>query len=463
MHLTDQKEGGAWMAEAIKRYKERTPASARLFKQACDFLPGGNTRSVMHFNPYPLFLARGEGCYLYDVDANRYLDFVNNYTSLIHGHAHPAIVAAANAQSAQGACFSGPHKSQSDLAELICSRVESVDQVRFCNSGTEATMHAIRAARAFTNKSKIVKIEGGYHGTHDTVEVSVHPEPAKSGPPEAPLSLPENRGISKGVCQDVVVIPFNNQQAAEQIVSAQADEIACLIIEPMLGGAGLIPPEPGYLEFLRDLTRRLGILLVFDEIITFRLGYSGLQGILGIKPDLTAFGKIIGGGYPVGAFGGSKEIMKWYSPLEPGGIAHSGTFNGHPVTMAAGLAAMRHYTQPEIARINALGDRLKAGLKQAMTRQGLKGQATGLGSLVQPHFCKGEIRDYRSASQANKEVMTLVHLELLERGIYIAPRGMCVLSTPMSEKEVDAFIAAFEDSLVAVKPFVENTAPELLA
>ncbi|MEW5725928.1 MAG: aminotransferase class III-fold pyridoxal phosphate-dependent enzyme, partial [Thermodesulfobacteriota bacterium] len=411
----------------------------------------------------PLFLVRGEGCHIYDADGNQYLDFINNYTSLIHGSAHPAVVAAANAQSALGAAFPAPHEKQYLLAELIRARVESVDQIRYCNSGTEATMHAIRGARAFTRKPKIIKIEGGYHGTHDTVEVSVHPALEKIGPVEAPLSVPENHGITPNTCRDVIVIPFNNPEVAERVVTENAHETAGLILEPMMGSAGLLTPRENYLQFLRELTARAGILLIFDEVITFRLGLGGMQGLYGVKPDLTAFGKIIGGGYPVGAFGGPQEIMNIYSPLESEGIFHSGTFNGNPVTMAAGLATMEHYGQAEIDRINTLGGRLRAGLEGALAEAGIKGRALGLGSLGQIHFNTGDIVDFRSSLRGNGQILSLIHLAMLNRGLYFAPRGMIALSTPMSEKEIDTFTAEFREVLAWVRPFVEETAPDLLS
>jgi len=457
-----QDEYSKWLEPVLDRYRARTPVSARLHGEAAEHLPGGNTRSVMHFDPYPVHLVQGEGCRLKDADGHTYLDFINNYTSLIHGNAHPGITEAAGKQMALGVCFPGPHRTQAGLAEMICDRIASVEQVRFCNSGTEATLHAIRAARVYTGKTKIIKVEGGYHGTHDSAEVSVHPDPLAAGPAEAPLSLPENAGISPNTCQDVVIIPFNDPATAERIVTEQAGSAACLIVEPMMGAAGLIPPAQGYLELLRDLTQRHGLLLIFDEVITFRLGLGGLQGVHGLSPDLTAMGKIIGGGFPVGAFGGSREVMKSYSPGVTPGVAHSGTFNGNPVTMAAGMAALKAYTQPEIDRLNSLGDLMRAGLGQAMVRQGIKGRVSGLGSLFQPHFTGKPVTDYRSAQRANARVMDLVHLELLERGIYIAPRGLCALSTPMSAKEVDGFVSAFEEALAAVRPCIEALAPELL-
>ncbi len=451
-----------WANRAIERFRARTPRSARMYESAQKYLPGGDTRTVTFFKPYPTFIEKGEGCRLYDLDGNVYLDFLNNYTALIHGHAHPAIVGAASEQLKKGASFAAPTESQCRLAEMICDRVKSVEQVRFCNTGTEATMVAIRATRIFSGKSRIVKMEGGYHGTHDLAEVSITPGPEKFGSIERPESVPQSRGIPKSVLDEVIVVPFNNKGVTEQLVTTYRDEIACVVVEPMMGAAGLIPQEGNYLQFLRDLTRKLNILLIFDEIITFRLSYGGLQGVYGIEPDLTTFGKIIGGGFPVGAFGGRKEIMEAFSPLEKSFSSHSGTFNGNPVTMVAGIACMEHLTPEVFERINNLGDLFRNGINEAFKRAEIKGQATGMGSLAQPHFNPERVYDYRTAQAGNFEAMALVHLGLLEKGINMAPRGECSISTPMSQKEVKAYLTAFEECLHEVKPYIEETSPELL-
>lgn len=266
-------------------------------------------------------------------------------------------------------------------------------------------------------------MEGGYHGTHDLAEVSITPSPEEVGPIDSPRSVPQSRGIPKSILEEVIVVPFNNKEVTEKLIRKHQSEIACVIVEPLLGAAGLIPQENGYLEFLRELTQKLNILLIFDEVITFRLGLNGAQGIYGIKPDLTTFGKIIGGGFPVGAFGGSREIMKIFSTQEKDFISHSGTFNGNPVTMGAGIACLENLNSEVFEHINTLGNLLRDGINTAFKRIGIKGQATGMGSLAQPHFNSVRVNDYRSAIQGNFNVMSLVHLGLLERGINMAPRG----------------------------------------
>ena len=452
-----------WMNRVTEKYRDRAPGSAKLYEKAQRYLPGGDTRTVTFFKPYPLFMARGEGFKLYDFDGNEYIDFLNNYTALIHGHSHPEIIRVVTEQLKKGVSFAGPTESQSRLAEIICERVKSVEQIRFCNTGTEATMNAIRAARIFSGKSKVVKTEGGYHGTHDLAEVSISPKLEDAGPISKPRSVPQSRGIPKSILKEVIVVPFNNKQATETIIRRHQEEIACVIVEPMIGSGGCIPQAEGYLEFLRDLTRKLRILLIFDEIVTFRLGTGGLQGVYGIEADLTTFGKIIGGGFPVGAFGGSGKIMKIFSPQEKGFVSHSGTFNGNPVTVEAGIVCLKELTPEAIGRINSLGNLLGRKADLAFEKNGIRGKTTGLGSLTHLHFNAETIRDYRSVSKGNFQAMLLVHMELLARGIYVAPRGgEIAISTPMTEKEVDVFITAFGDSLHEIRPFIEETTPELI-
>ena len=452
-----------WMSRESASFEKRTPASARMFKKAQTRLPGGDTRTVTFFNPYPAFVQRGEGCKLIDIDGNSYLDFLNNYTVLIHGHAHPAIVQAVKTQLEKGTCFAGPTESQHTLAELICERVKSVEQIRFCNSGTEATLNAIRAARIISGKSMVVKMEGGYHGSHDLAEVSITPNLTSAGPIEKPNSVPQSAGIPNSVLSEVIVVPFNNRKATEDLIRRYKDEIACVIVEPVLGVAGVIPPEDGYLQLLRDLTTELNKILIFDEVVTFRLALGGAQSIYQVHPDITAFGKTIGGGLPIGAFGGSKEIMKVFSPLEKKYASQSGTFNANPLSMVAGIACLKQLTSEVIEHINSLGILLRKGMDLALSRVGIRGMATGVGSLTMTHINKALVRDYRSASQGNFQALLLIHMRLLEKGVYVPPRGgEYSISSAMDEGHINTLLAAFEESLIEVKPFIEQTSPELI-
>jgi glutamate-1-semialdehyde 2,1-aminomutase len=452
-----------WRNQAAERFKKRTKESARIFEKANKYLPGGDTRTVTYFYPYPVYIEKGQGCKLYDIDGNEYIDFLNQYTALVHGHAHPGTVKAASEEAKHGISFSAPTEKQVTLAAMICERVNSVEQIRFCNSGTEATMNAIRAARIFTGKSKIVKMEGAYHGSHDLAEVSLMPPPEKAGPINRPFSYPAHRGIPPSVLDEVLVVPFNNVAVTERVIREHSTDIACVIMEVISALPGLVVPIDGFLEMVRDLTRKLDIVLILDEIVTFRLAMGGAQEIYGIKPDLTTFGKVIGGGLPIGAFGGSQKIMKIFSPLEKDSISHSGTFNANPVTMAAGIACLQALTAEEIQRINSLGDQLRQGVDSILANNGVKGCALGYGSLGQIHFNKERIRDYRTAAGGNFHAMALIHLALLERGINMAPRGgEIAISTPMSEKEISTFLFAFEESLIEVKPFIKETTPDLI-
>ena len=434
---------GSIRAHVEAKYRNRTPASKRLFDEAVKFLPGGDTRAAAFFSPYPFVIDKGEGCSVVDVDGNVYLDFVNNYTALIHGHAHPRIVEAVSSQLRKGTAFGSPVESQTGLAKALCERVPSLEKLRFCNSGTEATMNAMRLAKAYTGRPKILKMEGGYHGSHDAAEVSLW---SQEGPPDAPHSVAGTLGMFEGVVEDVVVAPFNNSGATRSIIERHADKLAGVIVEPVMGAAGMLPPAAGYLDLLREATQTCGALLIFDEVITLRLAWGGAQESYRVAPDLTTLGKVIGGGFPVGVFGGRDELMSPYDPRE-GKFFHSGTFNGNPVTMVAGLAALELLTRQEIARINSLGERLRLGLRSALADTGLMGQVTGIGSLLQIHFSETEVTDYRAGKLAALEPLQLLHLMLLNRGVSIAPRGLMCISTPMDEQDIDHTVSAFRDAL----------------
>ncbi len=432
------------VAALVDEYRRRTPGSAALHERALAFLPGGDSRTVIAFSPYPLYIERARGCRMEDVDGNVYLDFLGNYTSMVHGHAHPEIVDAIAAQAAKGTGYAAATPLQIDLAELLCARVGSLDTVRFCNSGTEATLNALRAARAFTGRDQILKVEGGYHGSHDLVEISVAPDPVRAGPPHHPSPVPEEPGIPEAVVRAVSVAPFNDAGSLEEI--ARLDPPAAIILEPMLGATGTIPPEPGFLASARRVADEVGALLIFDEVITFRLDEGGAQRLYGVQPDLTALGKVIGGGLPVGAFGGRADIMEMYAPPEPT-LVQSGTFNANPLTMAAGLAAMRLLDHGAIGRINRLGRRLADGLEKALADTGVGGCVTGEGSLWTVHFTTEPVRDYRSKAAADPGLQRSFHLGLLNRGIFSAPRGMFVVSTAMSEPDVDECVDAVRGAL----------------
>ncbi len=450
------------VAHAIESaYRQRTPGSAEYHRTARRCFPGGDTRTITYFDPYPLYIARGQGQRMVDVDGNEYLDFLGNYASIIHGHGHPRLVQAIAEQAARGTAYGACAPIQIALAQEICGRVASISQIRFCNSGTEATMNAIRAARAFTGRSKVLKAEGGYHGSHDLAEISVAPPLDAAGPSDAPRAVPGEPGIPDAVVRDAVVVPFNDTDAARAAFARHEGELAAVIVEPMMGATGTIPAEEGYLPLLRELCDRDGALLIFDEVITLRLHEGGAQALYGVTPDLTTLGKTIGGGLPVGAFGGRADVMALFAPPAPR-MVQSGTYNANPITMAAGLAAMQILTVDAIAHINRLGERLTEGLQNAFDEMDIVGQITGIGSLRTVHFTGEPVRDYRSMATSHAGLQRLLHLGLINRGIFTAKRGMMAISTPMSEADIDTFVSAFADLLGKLKPYIADEAPHLL-
>jgi glutamate-1-semialdehyde 2,1-aminomutase len=451
-----------YLGKIQAEYISKRPKSQALHKEARKYLPGGDTRTVAFFSPFPSFIDRGEGCRLYDVDGHVYIDFGNNQTSMIHGHAHPKIVEAVTAQVKRTSAVSAPVEQQYQLGKIICDRLPSSDKVRFCNSGTEATMGAIRLAREYRKRYKIVKIEGGYHGSHDIAEISVKPPVEKAGPIERPRSVPEDDSIPPKVVSDCIIIPFNQGEVASQIIAENHDELAAVIVEPVLGAAGMVPSDPEFLRALREVTSKYKVPLIFDEVYTLRLSKGGYQGIHNIIPDITALGKIIGGGYPVGGIAGREEFMDLFNPMNPTFLTHSGTFNGNPVTMAAGVAGMTLLTESEIARINKLGEKLRADFNNALEETGIIAQVTGTGSLSQVHFTKAEVIDWRSASTARVDLRSMAQLLLMNRGIFTAGRFMFNISTPMTEKEVSQVGKVLREALRELRPYIEKAAPELI-
>jgi glutamate-1-semialdehyde 2,1-aminomutase len=368
---------------------------------------------------------------------------------LILGHAHPAVVRAVWERVKLGTAFHAPTVHEVALARLLCERIPSVEQVRFTNSGTEAAMMALRAAKAFTGKNKIGKMEGGYHGSADHAYVSVRPDIAKAGPPASPRSLSDSCGISPKTMSEVVVMPFNNADAIASIVAKERKNLACLIVEPMLGNAGIIPPKKGFLKDLRRITRENDVLLIFDEVQTFRHSSGGAQALHGIIPDLTALAKIIGGGFPIGAVGGKAEIMSVFDNSSgKAKVPHGGTFNGNPVTAAAGLATLKQLTPKSFAGLARLGEELRQGLTYLFERYGYKARVTGETSFFKIHFTDQEVFDYRSALRAvNKEEEKKIFFHLLNRGIFVESQLRGCLSVPMGRAEIHALLDCMEDYL----------------
>ncbi|HSS62278.1 MAG TPA: glutamate-1-semialdehyde 2,1-aminomutase [Candidatus Limnocylindrales bacterium] len=433
-------------------YRAATPGSRALHEKAVAVMPGGTTRTTTYFDPYPLYIERGDGCRVWDVDGTERIDMLGNYTAMILGHAHPKVVEAIRHQAARGTGFAAANRIEVELATLLCERVPSLDAVRFCNSGTEATMFAMRLARAHTGRPKIARIEGGYHGTHDYAEVSTHPAVAEAGPPDAPIARPDSAGTPDWVLAQTVVLPFNNPDAAEAILRAHAAEVAAVILEPVIGAGGVIAATPEFLRRLRDVTHELGILLIFDEVISLRLAPGGAQQMYGVTPDLTTMGKIIGGGLPVAAFGGRADVMELLDPRREGGIAQGGTYNGNPLGMAAGLATMTELTPDVYAELNRKGERVAELLVEVFAPQDVPVQVNSVGSLFALHFTDEPVVDYRGVARADKKRTREFFLGLVNHGVLIAPRAMGALSTPMAEPDIEQFIDAAEAVVAEQRP-----------
>jgi glutamate-1-semialdehyde 2,1-aminomutase len=435
-------------------YPNPASRSAALFQRAQAVLPGGNTRHTVHFDPYPVYAQRGRGAWVTDVDGQDYLDYVNNYSALIHGHGHPKVLDAMVQQASELVAVGLPTEGEIRLAELLVERLPSVEQVRFANSGTEAVMFAIRAARAYTGRPCIAKVEGAYHGAYDAAETSMDPTPANWGDATQPQPVGHARGTPAGLLGDVLVLPFNDMEATRRLLDAQDGQIAGVLFDALVSRMGFLPATPEYLALLREWTRANGALLIQDEVFSFRLGYQGAQGHYGIDPDLTALGKIIGGGLPIGAVGGRREFMQVFDHRSGhAAVPHGGTFNANPLAMAAGHASMALMTHAAYDHINTLGDRLRDGLNRLFAQRGIAGVARGVGSMVAVMLgpaAQAPYRDYRGFLPAMAQSvprMLPLHRAMLARGVLFIPYGGLITSTAMTEADIDLTLEKFDDAL----------------
>ncbi|MCE2404515.1 MAG: aspartate aminotransferase family protein [Dehalococcoidia bacterium] len=431
----------------LDRYLETTPRSREMWEEAKRYLPGGDTRNSIFWAPYPIYIQDGGGCHAVDLDGTDRLDFIGNMTSLPLGNAYPPVVKAVQEQAARGLVYNAPNEHQVRLARLLCRRVPSVELVRFTNSGTEATLNAVRAARAFTGRTKIAKCEGGYHGTHDAVSVSVRTDPAMGGSPERPTAVPSVAGLPPSVVEEVVVMPFNDTAAARAILEDNAGELAAVIVEPVLGGSGMVPADQEYLDALREFTELDGSVLIFDEVISFRASHGGAQEHYGIRPDMTTFGKIIGGGFAVGAFGGRRDLMDLYDPTTGPVVGHAGTFNGNPMTMVAGAVTLEDLTPDVYDRLGPLTEGLRQGVRDACAELDVPVRVTGLGSLFGIHFLDRPVRTYRDVHSSDRDLRQRVFWGLMNEGILSTANLVGAVSNPMAQGEVDAFVEAFRTVL----------------
>ena len=436
------------MTPTHRRFDDPASASARLFERASRVIPGGTSKANLHVRPHPFYLAEGQGCRVTDVDGVERLDAINSFTALIHGHAFPPIVDAVTRRLARGSAFSASTPDEIALAELLVERVPGLERIRFGNSGTEAVMMAIKAARSYTGRDRIAKFEGAYHGYYDDVQVSFSSRPDNWGPDGSPASVPSSGGIPKHRVLETLVLPWNDRDACEQLLAHHRNELAAVLVDPLSNRMGFIPPASGFLAFLRQLTRAHGILLIYDEVISFRVSYQGAQGRYGGDPDLTAFGKIMGGGFPIGATGGRAEVMEVFDPGTRGPrIASGGTFSANPVSMTAGLAAMQAMTPAAFDRLETLGARARARLGDAFRAAGVAGQVTGDGSLFRLLFTERPLESYRDLNQPAEGRMELLFHALLDAGVLLHTSGLGCLSTPMGEAEIEELASALEHAL----------------
>jgi glutamate-1-semialdehyde 2,1-aminomutase len=424
------------------RQQSRSQAAFELAKQ---IIPGGVNSPVRAFRSVgqtPFFIDRGEGSRIYDIDGNAYIDYVGSWGPLILGHAHPDVLAAIGEAAARGTSFGAPTERETEMAALVCERMPSVEVVRMVNSGTEATMSALRLARGFTNRSKILKFEGSYHGHADALLI-------KAGSGVATLGLPDSPGVPAGVAEHTITVPYNDPASLTLAFERYGEEIAAVIIEPIGGNMGVVPPLPGYLETVRAVTNQYGALLIFDEVMTgFRVHLHSAQGLYGITPDLTCMGKVIGGGLPVGAYGGRRDIMERIAPSGP--IYQAGTLSGNPLAMAAGITTLRLLGQPGVYEaLERKGARLEEGFARNAREFGIPSTINRVGSMVCPFFTETRVVDYETAKTSDLERFSRVFGRLLDRGVSIAPsqfEGLFV-SLAHTDEDIERTIEAQYEAL----------------
>jgi glutamate-1-semialdehyde 2,1-aminomutase len=433
-------------ADIEARYRKLTPRSQEAFARAARVFPGGYTRDAIIRGPHPTFVERASGVTMHDLDGRALTDFWFNATSLALGHAYPAVIDAIAAQIPKGTAYFAPTLNEVRLAETVVPRLPGAERIRFANSGSEAVMMAVRFARAHRATaqraaSTIVKFEGSYHGSYDDVSWSVSPKVVDAGASNDPRPVAETSGLA-GTEGRVAVLPFNDSATLRSWLEAHHAQVAAVLVEPMANRIGLVMPDKAFLAEARALCDRYGIVLIFDEVISFRVGYGGVQGELGLRPDLTTLGKIIGGGFAVGAVAGRADILDLSSPDRGARVTHAGTFNANPVTSIAGRVTMETLTPEAFAQMNALGDYARKRL--AASAQGLPLQVTGAGSLFKVTATSRTIRDYRDAATTDKAWESACSLALLNEGFVLTPTMSGCISYVTAREHVDALVSAFE-------------------
>ena len=434
--------------------------SEALYSEARHIIPGGVSRNTVFHRPFPHYAEKASGCYVTDIEGVERLDFANNMASLIHGHAFPPIVEGVTDQIRRGTAYTIATQAELEFAQLLCNRAPGFDKIRFVNSGTEAVMAMIKASRAFTGKEKIAKAEGAYHGTYDFAEVSQKAKPENWGDLDKPNSVPVAAGTPQNVLNDVVIFPYNDIERTLSILNQHADEIACVLIDPVPHRVGLINGTDEFVEALYHWTRENDALLVFDEVVTFRVNYSGAQESYQVKPDLTALGKIIGGGFPVGAFAGRSDIMKILDPHEKNLLfPHSGTFSANPVTMTAGRIAMEYFDKQAVENINRLAQKAIDQIYDAIRTADVPISITGAGSMFRLHLRAEPPTTYREAYQtreAESLITKMLDYLFYEENLMMINTLACMFSTVMTQKEVDILSDAMLRMFRQFKPEIEQ-------
>jgi glutamate-1-semialdehyde 2,1-aminomutase len=436
----------------------RYAKSRELYRAACALIPSGvnsTARAVWSgWDPHPLFVEEGSGSRLEDADGNVYIDYLLGLGPMILGHRPPRVTAAVvDFIQSHGTVFALPHAEETKLARKMIAAVPSLEQVRLCNTGTEAVLYAVRLARAFTGRSKVIRFEGMYHGFSDGVYWSKHPALDMAGPDRAPVPVPQGPGLPAGIGDSLVILPWNDTGALKEAIERQGDEIAAVITEPVMCNTGCILPEPGYLEAMRDLTARHGILLVFDEVITgFRIAYGGAQAHYGITPDLSTFAKGLGGGFPIAALGGRREVM---ALVADGTVSMAGTYSANGIAVAAANAALDELAEPgRYERLHALSDRLRHGLAEVLAAAKLKAEVVGLGPVLQVWFTDHPIRNYRDAARhCRHDLFRLWWEGMLDRGVLFHPGAFenLFVSFAHSEADIEKTLAAARDTVRAMR------------
>lgn len=440
------------LEEAKSLYERLTPSSKKLWMEALEAIPGGVTANIKYYDPYPIFARKAYGSKLYDVDGNEYIDYCLCYGALVLGHGHPDVVSAIEKQLKDGgtSIFGTPHELEVLMARKIKQHIPCAEMVRFTNSGLEATLHALRIARAYTRRGRIAKFEGHYHGAHDYVLISVSPLLSEIGSPEKPKPAPSTAGLPDNVIKETVVLPFNDLDATLKILRGSVNDLAAVILEPV--ARGFLPADREFLKGLREFTEENGVMLVFDEVMTgLRLGLGGAQEYYGVIPDLTALGKAWGGGLPFGAFVGKREVMELASPLsathDSGKLFHSGTYNGCPIVLAAGLATVEALERGEgCQRMIQTAERLKEGMAELFDSYNVDAQVVGVGSMFQPVFTRSIIKNYRDVAKANTKRRITFDLELVCRGVYVRPGRTFYTSLAHNNDDVDKSLKAVEEA-----------------